>query len=145
MAQNKTIETDASVVDFIHSFVEKEQKKTDSFQLIELMRTWSGFEPKMWGPSIIGFGSYHYKYASGREGDAPLIGFSPRKAALSLYVYSPVDEQKPLLDALGKFKMGKACIYVNKLADINIDVLEKMSTATIEYLNEHHECACRDH
>lgn len=144
MAKNKTTETEVSVVDFINSYVDKEEKKADSFQLIKLMTKWSGFEPKMWGPSIIGFGSYHYKYASGREGDAPLIGFSPRKAAFSLYVYSPTEKDKHLLDDFGKFKMSKACLYVKKLSDINIDILEKMCHATIAYLNEHHECACRD-
>ena len=144
MAKNKTTETNASIDDFIDSFVDNEQKKEDSYKLIALLKDWSGFEPKMWGPSIIGFGSYHYKYASGHEGDAPLLGFSPRKAAFSLYVYSPVKEHEHLLDELGKFKMGKACIYVKKLDDINIDTLEKMSKATIEYLNEHHECACRN-
>ncbi len=144
MAKSKTTETEASVVDFINSYVDNDRKKADSFQLIELMRKWSGFEPKMWGSTIIGFGSYHYKYASGREGDAPLIGFSPRKAAFSLYVYSPIEEHKHFLDELGKFKIGKACIYVKKLSDINISTLEKMCNATIEYLNEHHECACRN-
>ena len=143
MAKNKTIETDIKVTDFINAFVDNDQKKADSFQLIDLMQQWSGFEPKMWGPSIIGFGSYHYKYASGREGDAPLIGFSPRKAAFSLYVFSPVEEHKHLLDDLGKFKSSKACIYVKKLSDINLATLEKMCMATIAYLNEHHECACR--
>lgn len=78
--KNKTTETAVNVIDFINSFIENDQKKVDSFQLIKLMTKWSGFEPKMWGPSIIGFGSYHYKYASGHEGDAPLIAFSPRKA-----------------------------------------------------------------
>ena len=144
MATNKTTETKVSIDEFIDSFVDKEQKKVDSYKLIELLKEWSGFEPKMWGPSIIGFGSYHYKYESGHEGDAPLLGFSPRKAAISLYVYSPVKEQEHLLNELGKFKMGKACIYVKKLSDINIETLEKMSKATIEYLNEHHECACRN-
>lgn len=144
MAQNKTKETKVSVTDFINSSVENDQKKVDSFQLIELMSKWSGFEAKMWGPSIIGFGNYHYKYDSGREGDAPLIGFSPRKAAISLYVYSPIKEHEHLLDNLGKFKMGKACIYVKKLSDIDIVALGKISEATIEYLNEHHECACRN-
>lgn len=122
---NKTNETNVNVTDFINSFVEKDEKKADSFQLIQLMSEWSGFEPKMWGPTIIGFGSYHYKYASGHEGDMPLIGFSPRKAEFSLYVYSPTAESKPLLDNFGKFKMGKACIYIKKLSDINIDTLEK--------------------
>ena len=143
MAKNKTTETDINVVDFIHSYVDNDQKKTDSFQLIELMSQWSGFEPKMWGPTIIGFGSYHYKYASGHEGDAPLIAFAPRKPSFSLYVYSPTEENKHLLDDFGKFKMGKSCIYVKKLSDINILILEKMCKATIEYLNEHYECAYR--
>lgn len=123
MAKNKTTETEVNVTDFINSYVDNEQKRIDSFQLIELMREWSGFEPKMWGPTIIGFGSYHYKYASGHEGDAPLIGFSPRKAEFSLYVYSPTEENKHQLDDLGKFKMGKACIYVKKLSDIHIPAL----------------------
>ena len=144
MATNKTTETKVSIDEFIDSFVDKEQKKVDSYKLIELLKEWSGFEPKMWGPSIIGFGSYHYKYESGHEGDAPLLGFSPRKTAISLYVYSPVKEHEHFLDELGKFKMGKACIYVKKLTDINIETLEKMSKATIEYLNEYHECACRN-
>ncbi len=142
--KNKTAETAVSVTDFINSYVENEQKKADSFRLIELMRTWSGFEPKMWGPTIVGFGSYHYKYASGHEGDAPLIGFSPRKPEFSLYVFSPTADNKHLLDGLGKFRMGKACMYVKRLADINIPVLEKLCRTTIAYINEHHECACRD-
>jgi len=142
MAKNKTTETEISVVDFIQSYADSDQKKADSFQLIELMSEWSGFEPKMWGPTIIGFGSYHYKYASGHEGDAPLIGFSPRKAEFSLYIYSPVEGQEQLLDNLGKFRMGKACIYVKRLSDIDIPTVEQLCRATIAYLNEHHECAC---
>jgi len=144
MAKNKTTETAISVTDFINSYVENEQKKADSFRLVELMTEWSGFEAKMWGPTIIGFGRYHYKYASGHEGDAPLIGFSPRKAEFSLYVYSPVEEHKHLLENLGKFKMGKACIYVKKLADINIAALEELCKMTIAYLNTQHECGCRE-
>lgn len=141
---NKTTKTQVNVTDFINSYVENEQKKTDSFHFIKLMSEWSGFEPKMWGLTIIGFGSYHYKYASRHEGDMPIIGFSPRKSEFSLYVYSPTEENKYLLDNLGKFKMGKACIYVKKLSDINIDSLERICKVTIEYLNEHHECACRE-
>ncbi|SEL52563.1 protein of unknown function (DU1801) [Aquimarina amphilecti] len=144
MAKNKTIQTKVNVIDFINSYVDNEQKKIDSNNLIELMEKWSGFEPKMWGPTIIGFGSYHYKYASGHEGDAPLLGFSPRKAQFSLYIYSKTDKSDELLKDFGKFKMGKACIYVKKLADIDISILEKLCTETIEYLNEHHECACRN-
>lgn len=142
MAKNKTAETQVSVSDFIHSFVDNDQKKDDSFRLIELMQQWSGFPPKMWGPSIIGFGSYHYKYASGHEGDAPLIGFSPRKAAFSLYVYTPTEQSTPLLDKLGKYKITKGCIYIKKLSDIDLSILKIFCSESIAYLNEHHECAC---
>jgi hypothetical protein len=142
--KNKTTETEVNVRDFINSYVDSEQKKADSFQLIELMTKWSGFNPKMWGPTIIGFGNYHYKYASGHEGNAPIIGFSPRKAEFSLYVFSATEENKHLLDNLGNFKMGKACIYVKKLTDINIASLEKLCKGTITYIEEHHECACRE-
>ena len=134
MAKTKTTYTEANVIDFINSYVDNDQKKTDSFHLIELMREWSGFEPKMWGPTIIGFGNYHYKYASGHEGDAPIISFSPRKPEFSLYVFSPTEESKKLLGELGKFKMGKACIYVKKLSDINISTLEKLSKISIAFL-----------
>jgi len=144
MAKTKTTYTEVNVNDFINSYVDNDQKKADSFRLIELMREWSGFEPKMWGPTIIGFGNYHYKYASGHEGDAPLIGFSPRKPAFSLYVYSPTDENKHLLNDLGKYKIGKACIYIKKLSDINIATLKKLCEASFKYLNEHYECACRE-
>ncbi len=143
MAKNKTIETEVSVVDFINSYVASDQNKVDSFRLIDFMREWSGFEPKMWGATIIGFGSYHYKYASGHEGDAPLIGFSPRKMEFSLYVFSPTPDNKHLLDDLGKLKIGKACIYVKRLSDINILCLEKLCKTTIAYLNEHDQCACK--
>jgi hypothetical protein len=136
--KNKTAETEVNVTDFINSFVDKEQKKQDSFRLIELMREWSGFEPKMWGPTIIGFGKYHYKYASGHEGDAPLLGFSPRKAEFSLYVTAPGNDDKKLLEELGKYNMGKACIYFKKLSDLNLDTLEKLSKATIKYVNDNH-------
>lgn len=143
MAQkNKTTETEVRVHDFIESFVEKDEKKADSYRLIELMQAWSGFEPRMWGPSIIGFGRYHYKYASGHEGDAPIIAFSPRKAAFSLYVYTPTEENIQLLQNLGKFKMGKSCIYVKKLADINISILERCCKSTIAFLEEGNESRC---
>lgn len=136
--KNKTTQTQVSVINFINSFVNKEQKKQDSFRLIELMQEWSGFKPKMWGPTIIGFGSYHYKYSTGHEGDAPLIGFSPRKAAFSLYVTDPGNDNEKLLNELGKYKMGKSCIYFKKLDDLNLHVLEKLSRATIDYINKTH-------
>jgi hypothetical protein len=100
------------------------------------MRKWSGVDPKMWGPTIIGFGSYHYRYASGHEGDACLIGFSPRKAEFSLYVYAQGSNSEHLLEGLGKFKMGKACIYFKRLADLDLKVLEKLCKSTIRFLEE---------
>jgi len=143
MAKNKTTYTEQNVSDFINAYVDKEQKKEDSFQIIELMQEWSGCEPKMFGPSIIGFGNYHYKYASGHEGEAPVLGFSPRKTALTFYVYSDTEKSKLLLDDLGKFKMSKACIYVKKLSDIDTSVLKELCLESIKYISEHHECSCR--
>lgn len=138
--KNKTAETEVSVNDFINSYVDNEQKKQDSFRLIELMQAWSGFEPKIWGPTIIGFGSYHYKYASGHEGDAPLIGFSPRKAEFSLYAYAPTEESELVLQKLGKYKKAIACIYFKKLSDLNLDALEKLCGLTIKFLRETYVC-----
>lgn len=126
--------TDSNVLEFINTFATTEQKRQDSFQLLELMENVTGFEPKMWGPSIIGFGSYHYKYDSGHEGDAPLIGFSPRKTAISLYVFTGLQEHQYLLENLGKFKIGKSCIYANKLSDINQQELMKLMLETITFL-----------
>lgn len=143
MAKNKTNYTDHDVTEFIHSFVEHGWKKEDSFRLVELLREWSGEEPRMWGPSIIGFGNYHYKYARGHEGDAPVLGFSPRKSALALYVYSDTEKSKQLLKDLGKFKMGKACIYVKRLEDINLDVLKELSKESIRFLGKNYESSIR--
>jgi hypothetical protein len=134
--KNKTAETTVSVTDFLNSFVDNAQKKQDSVRLIELMRAWSGHDPKMWGPTIIGFGNYHYKYASGYEGDSPLLGFSPRKAQFSLYVIAPENDNQKLLDKLGKYKIGKSCIYFKKLSDLDLDTLEKLSKATIKYVKK---------
>lgn len=139
MAELKTKKNDADVNEFINSFADTEQKRRDSFELLKLMREFTGFEPKMWGPSIIGFGQYHYKSErSSQEGDWPLVGFSPRKAAISLYVYTGAPEHEHLLENLGKFKKGAACIYVKKLSDINLDVLKKLMKTTIEYLQKKH-------
>lgn len=136
MAKNKTETNDADVLEFIDSFTDTEQKKQDSYQLLKIMEKASGFPPKMYGPSIVGFGNYHYKYDSGHEGNAPLLGFSPRKAAISLYTFTGLEEHEHLLDGFGKFKMGKACLYVKKLSDIDLNVLDKMMKATIQYLKE---------
>jgi hypothetical protein len=143
MAKTKTIYTGQNVIDFVNSYVDNEQKKADSFQLIELMKDWSDSEPKMWGPSIIGFGNYHYKYASGHEGDAPVIAFSPRKTALTFYVFSNTENSQSVLADLGKFKMSKACIYVKKLSDIKISILKELCIESIKYISERHECSCR--
>lgn len=135
MAKIKTKQSDASVSGFINTFADSEQRRTDSFELIQLMQKSTGCEPKMWGASIIGFGCYHYKSERSRqEGDWPLIGFSPRKAAISLYVFTGYTEHEYLLQNLGKFKMGKACIYIKKLSDINQDVLKTLMKETINFL-----------
>ena len=131
MAKNKTAETEVSVTDFIKA-VPDEKKQNDAFRIVDMMKSASGYEPKMWGPSIIGFGSYHYKYESGHEGDAPLVGFSPRKAAISLYIGIPGDEREQLLQRFGKHKSAKSCIYINKLDDIDIDVFKEMIVIGVE-------------
>lgn len=141
MAQNKTTYTDADVMEFILSTVDSEQKRKDSLTLIELLQAWSGEKPKMWGPSIIGFGNYHYKYASGHEGDAPILGFSPRKSAISLFVFSDTEKSRQLLTQLGKYKMGKACIYIKKLSDIQIPVLQQLCEESVAFISEHYECS----
>ncbi len=135
MAKNKTTETESSVIDFINNTVEDEIKRNDAFELIKIMQQQTGFEAKMWGPSIIGFGSYHYKYASGHEGDAPLAGFSPRKPSISLYVYLTSDKEE-LLSKLGKHKAAKGCIYIKKLADIDIEILKIMISSSVKELQK---------
>lgn len=134
MAKNKTTETENNVEDFIKSFVEDEIKRNDAFELINIMTKITHFEPKMWGSSIIGFGHYHYKYESGHEGTAPLVGFSPRKAAISLYIYTSPENKEELLSKLGKHKASKGCIYIKKLADIDVEILKNMITISLESL-----------
>ncbi len=138
MAELKTKVRNADVLAYIaEATAGNEQRRLDSLALLEYMRKASGHEPKMWGPSIIGFGSYHYKSErSSQEGDWPLIGFSPRKAAFSLYVYTGLPEHAPLLDGLGKYTMGKACIYIKKLSDIDQAVLGRLIAATLTYMRE---------
>lgn len=139
MAELKTKQTDADVHVFINTVANTEQKRKGSFEILNLMQEFTGYEPKMWGSSIIGFGSYHYKSErSSQEGDWPLVGFSPRKAAISLYVYTGCSGQEDLLKDLGKFKMGKSCIYVKRLSDINQDALKKIMRSTIEFLEKKH-------
>ncbi|TDQ10923.1 DUF1801 domain-containing protein [Pedobacter metabolipauper] len=130
MATNKTFETTSSVTDFINS-VTDETKRNDCFKIIEIFTSQTGLAPKMWGSSIVGFGSYHYKYESGHEGDAPLAGFSPRKNAIVFYMAPDFEEKEELLQIFGKHKQGKGCIYINKLNDINIEILKKMIKVSV--------------
>ncbi len=120
MAEMKTVQTEASVEDFLN-LVEDDQKREDCFEIVKMMKQVTKKEPKMWGPAIIGFGSYHYKYESGREGDSPQIGFSPRKQNITLYILS--GDENPLLQKLGKHSTGKVCLYIKKLADVDKKVL----------------------
>jgi hypothetical protein len=135
MAELKTKQHDGDVFEFINTYANTEQKRKDSLELVKLMHKVTGYPPKMWGPSMIGFGSYHYKSErSKQEGDWPLVAFSPRKAAISLYVYSGDPKHEYLLKDLGKFTMGKACIYIKKLSDINLDALERIIRFTIQHI-----------
>ncbi|WP_298223196.1 DUF1801 domain-containing protein [Flavobacterium sp.] len=133
MAENKTKETQDSVPDFINT-VEDVTKRSDCFQIIELFRSQTGLEPKMWGPAIIGFGSYHYKYESGREGDAPLTGFSPRKNNIAFYFASAFENREELLGKLGKHTTAKSCVYIKKLSDIDTEVLKAMIAASMIHI-----------
>lgn len=138
MAELKTKQTDDSVTAFINS-VSDEQKRKDSFEIIEIMKQATGLQPKMWGTSIIGFGSYHYKYESGHEGDMCLIGFSPRKQNIAIYGMGGEERNKNLLSALGKHKTGKGCLYINKLSDVNSDILKNIFKASFEYMKMKHK------
>ncbi|MEK3806292.1 DUF1801 domain-containing protein [Bacillus sp. FSL H8-0547] len=131
----KTKETDHSVVEFIKA-VESPKKREDAYRLLDLFTETTGFDAKMWGPSIIGFGSYHYKYPTGHEGDAPLVGFSPRKAKISLYFATGDSEREKLLKDFGKHTTGKACVYINKLADVDEDVLRQLINQSVDFLNK---------
>jgi hypothetical protein len=131
--QNKTQLNEGSVFDFLNS-VENEKKRDDAFKICEIMNDITGHPPKMWGQSIVGFGQYHYKYASGREGDFMAVGFSPRKANLTLYIMAGFDRYDELMAALGKYKTGKSCLYVKKLEDVNMDVLKTLIKESYDYI-----------
>ncbi len=131
MAELKTKLTDASVDEFINR-IPDEQRRVDCRLVLELMKQVTGAEPKMWGDSIVGFGTYHYKYASGREGDWPETGFSPRKQALTLYLNYGFDKHTALLERLGKHKTSKACLYINKVKDIDLAVLKELVEASVK-------------
>jgi len=133
MAEIKTKPTAVSVDKFIGA-VPDEQKREDSYILIDMMKKMTKADPKMWGPSIIGFGTYHYKYASGHEGDMPVTAFSPRKDAISIYIMGSLPQNKELFRKLGKHKMGKSCLYVKRLSDVDIKVLKQLITESYNYI-----------
>ena len=133
MAELKTKPTDQSVVEFLNA-IPGEKKRRDSFAIVELMKEVTGLEPKMWGTSIVGLGSYHYKYASGHEGDAPLTGFSPRKQNLTLYLHIGFDRNRELLGRLGKFTTGKGCLYIKKLEDVDLPTLKQLIELSVDHM-----------
>jgi hypothetical protein len=132
--ENKTTENESSVAGFLAT-VKDDKKRNDCSAIIKLIAKETGLKPKMWGTAIVGFGSYHYKYATGREGDAPLAGLSPRANAISLYLAN-VKEKEDLLKKLGKHKLGGGCVYIQKLEDIDTAILMKMVNHSINYLNK---------
>lgn len=135
MAELKTKVNDASVEAFLNQ-IEHETKRQDAFVVLDLMKAATGAEPKMWGSSIIGFGDSHYKYASGREGDWFLTGFSPRKQNLTLYISGGFDQVGDLLKALGKHKTGKGCLYINQLKEIDLATLRALIQRSVAYAQE---------
>jgi hypothetical protein len=132
MAELKTKKTDQSVEAFLNS-VSDDKKRQDSFAILEMMKEASGEQPTMWGESIVGFGSYHYKYASGREGDWFLTGFSPRKQNLTLYLMPGLEMFGDLLSKLGKHKTGVGCLYINKLEDVDQAVLKELIAQSVKH------------
>lgn len=138
MGEIKTKQTDASVEEFINS-VDNEKRREDGFVLLQLFNKVTGLKPKMWGPSIIGYGQYHYKSErSNQEGDWPLTGFSPRKQSLTLYVLPGFEKYKGLLSKLGKHKISVGCLYINKLEDVDMKVLEKIIEAGFKDMKKIH-------
>ncbi|MFB3167219.1 DUF1801 domain-containing protein [Neobacillus sp. 179-C4.2 HS] len=133
MYELKTKQTDNSVIEFIEQ-IDSSKKREDAYKLLDIFSETTGYEAKMWGPSIIGFGSYHYKYESGHEGDAPLVGFSPRKAKISLYFAPGETKREELLKQFGKHTTGKACVYINKVADIDAAILKALINESVSFL-----------
>ena len=133
MAENKTQKTGASVDEFLAS-VPNRQRQEDGLALLAMMKDVTGLEPEMWGPSIVGFGEYHYRYESGREGDMPLVGFSPRSRSLSLYIMDGFDGYDELLARLGKHRKGVSCLYVNKLDDVDAETLRELVVRSFRHV-----------
>jgi len=141
MAQNKTQPTPQKVSEFIAG-IEDTRKRAECRELMKLMRETTGKRAKMWGASIVGFGNYHYKYASGREGDFFLTGFSPRKQALTIYIINGFEPHTELMQKLGKFKVGKSCLYVKTLDDIDRSILTKLVKASVAYMRKKYPDSC---
>ena len=135
MSENKTRPTDADVMAFLNA-VEPQKKRDDALVLLELMEEVTGEEATMWGTSIVGFGSYHYKYESGREGDMPLVGFSPRKQNLTLYIMPGFEQYDNLLGKLGKHSIGKSCLYIKKTGDVDMEVLRDLVQHSYQHMKE---------
>lgn len=131
MAELKTKKTKASVSAFLNKITD-EQRRKDCQTIVNLMKQATGEEPKMWGSSIVGFGTYHYRYASGREGDWPIIAFSPRKSDLTLYIAPGFQKFESLMSKLGKYKTGVSCLYIKKLDDVEMPVLKKLIAKSVE-------------
>ena len=138
MSGNKTKATKASVSGFLNS-IEDRQKRADARKVAAMMRKATGKRGKMWGTSIVGYGTYHYKYASGREGDFMVTGFSPRKQALTVYIMAGFGRFEALLDKLGKYKTGKSCLYIKRLADVDEQVLQKLIDGSVSYMRANYE------
>ncbi|OOG62580.1 DUF1801 domain-containing protein [Flavobacterium sp. A45] len=135
MAKNKTIETENNVDEFLNAIIDSKRRE-DCTSMINLLRKISGFEPKMWGSTIIGFGIYNYKYESGHEGNAPLAGLASRKNAITVYLASDFDDKEILLSQLGKHKSSKSCVYIQKLEDIDTNILSQLVQKSITYIKE---------
>jgi len=133
MAELKTRVNKASVEKFLNKVTDV-KKREDSFALLDLMKKMTKEPPKMWGPSIVGFGQYHYKYESGREGDMCITGFSPRKQNLTIYIMPGFTKYQQLMEKLGKFKTSKSCLYIKKLEDVNLKILEKIISESFKYM-----------
>ena len=140
MATNKTTQNEDPVEDFINA-VDDEQKRRDSWDMIGLMKKITGSDPRMWGSSLVGFGSYHYQYASGREGDFFLTGFSPRKAAFTVYIMPGFSEYAGLMEQLGPHKTGKSCLYIKNLDVVDRNILERLISKSVADMRERYECS----
>jgi hypothetical protein len=136
MAELKTKPTKASVDKFLKSVI-PQSKREDSYKLLEMMKKITGLRPYMWGPTIVGFGTYHYKYATGHEGDAAIAGFSPRKQALVVYIAPDFEKSKDLLKKLGKHKSSVACIYIKKLDDVDTKVLKQIISESMKFIKNY--------